>query len=561
MSFGGFGASPGDFVLLVQLARRTLRNCQQAGDEYAEIGLELRCLHSVLRTVRKLAEQPDSAILRQDRATTAQLTRCADGCKHVLDELDDMLAKYATLDGEGQPSVGKKMWQRFRFGSNIQELGVVRGKLITYTSTISILIDTMQSEALDRVETKIDDGFGEVRGEFERMRKEILKMATQARASNKNGSSLSLLSLSTYAGDEKEIWKAFRRELIEKGFRSRSLDKYGHVLQAYMLKLDQSGLLDNTQTQEPTSAEGTLWWTNRVFANTFVSLSRISEKVSAEERGTAMGVSLPPVVVVTPGPSPTGTKAETGSEDVDGLLETLRYKSTDMQDVPCPRKTSPARRKVAFATISISRRGGHGKGKAARSTKSILRQPTRRFPEDPNYLREGVALWEEAVGGKVPPSARITKLDRKDVDITAVHWLIPRCEKMEDHVVVFKTLEDADIAFFTDLTALFRDELTKRYTVEKMAQIAESNAEVFGGLLKLQHDSKIFLSKMDSKVLDDRLVDIVVKNSIRYLGKEIQGKEFKMPDNPQTRNHRIFQRYTDIETKSIDLIDVLFLRF
>ncbi|PMD18052.1 hypothetical protein NA56DRAFT_577694, partial [Hyaloscypha hepaticicola] len=146
MSFGGFGLSPGDFVLLVQLARRTLRNCQQAGDEYAEIASEVRCLYSVLRSVRKLAQGPDSTILRRDQ---------------------------------------------------------------------------------------------EVKGEFERMRHEIKNMATRARALDKNGSSLSLLSLSTYAGDEKEVWRAFRRELITKGFRSQSLDKYGHILQAYMLKLDQ----------------------------------------------------------------------------------------------------------------------------------------------------------------------------------------------------------------------------------------------------------------------------------------------------------------------------------
>jgi hypothetical protein len=141
MSFGGFGLSPGDFILLVQLARRTFRNCQQAGDEYAEIASEVRCLYSVLRTVRTLAERPDSSIVRQDQATTTQLISCADGCKHVLDGLDDMLAKYTTLNSEGQPSVGKKIWQRFRFGSKIEELGVIRGKLVTYTSTMSILID------------------------------------------------------------------------------------------------------------------------------------------------------------------------------------------------------------------------------------------------------------------------------------------------------------------------------------------------------------------------------------------------------------------------------------
>ena len=107
MSFGGFGLSLGDFALLAQHARNAFQNCQQPDDEYAEIALEVRCLHSVLRTVRALAERPDSPIKRQERTTRAQLTSCANGCKNVLNDLDYVLAKYTTLNGGGKPSVGK----------------------------------------------------------------------------------------------------------------------------------------------------------------------------------------------------------------------------------------------------------------------------------------------------------------------------------------------------------------------------------------------------------------------------------------------------------------------
>lgn len=70
---------------------------------------------------------------RQERTTRAQLTSCANGCKNVLDDLDYLLAKYTTLNGEGKPSVGKMVWQRFKFESKINELGVVRGNLIIYS--------------------------------------------------------------------------------------------------------------------------------------------------------------------------------------------------------------------------------------------------------------------------------------------------------------------------------------------------------------------------------------------------------------------------------------------
>jgi hypothetical protein len=51
-------------------------------------------------------------------------------------------------------------WRRSygKFGSKAEELGVIRGKLLTYTSAISVILDTMQIRAADRVESKIDEG-------------------------------------------------------------------------------------------------------------------------------------------------------------------------------------------------------------------------------------------------------------------------------------------------------------------------------------------------------------------------------------------------------------------
>jgi hypothetical protein len=137
-----------------------------------------------------------------------------------------ILAKYEGLKIDSHASPSKKIWQRFRFGSKTEELGVIRGKLITYTCTISILIDTLQIHAADRVEGKIDGGFAEIASQFEKIRKEIFQIASHARAEERRGATMSSLSLSTYAGDDKVVWQDFRRELLKKGFRSQSLEKY-----------------------------------------------------------------------------------------------------------------------------------------------------------------------------------------------------------------------------------------------------------------------------------------------------------------------------------------------
>ncbi|KAG4432754.1 hypothetical protein IFR05_011759 [Cadophora sp. M221] len=63
--------------------------------------------------------------------------------------------------------------------------------------------------------------------------------------------------------DDKVVWQDFRRQLQQKGYGSQSLAKHKHVLVAYMLKLDESGLLDidqgeQTETRRPTHSTETL---------------------------------------------------------------------------------------------------------------------------------------------------------------------------------------------------------------------------------------------------------------------------------------------------------------
>jgi hypothetical protein len=263
-----FGFSPSDFVLLVQLAHKTFRNCQIAGPEYVEISREVRSLHSVLRTLRTEAQRPDSIIFKQGSAPKTELLEAVNGCKDVLDKLDSALAKYERLDIGSNARPERKIWQRLRFGSKIEELSVIRGKLIVYTSTISVLLDTIHLNAADRIETKVESGFKKISGQFEKMRKEIYKIASHARSSDRSSSTLSLLSLSTHEGDNKDVWQDFRRELIRRGFKSGSLDRHRYVLQAYMLKLDQSGLLDQGLPAGSGELDSSPRCTRQVYINT-----------------------------------------------------------------------------------------------------------------------------------------------------------------------------------------------------------------------------------------------------------------------------------------------------
>jgi hypothetical protein len=73
-------------------------------------------------------------------------------------------------------------------------------------------------------------------GGFEDLKRAILSMAVKARAEQRGGSSLSLISLSMYVGDDMSDESLDENSFCS--FRSKSLDRRKGLLQAYMLKLD-----------------------------------------------------------------------------------------------------------------------------------------------------------------------------------------------------------------------------------------------------------------------------------------------------------------------------------
>jgi len=281
-----FGTSVGDIVSLIQLAHRNYRNCKQAGGEYLEIAREVRSLHSVLKSLHNEAENKDSLLFQKDTPSKSQLSGTIEGCKGILEGIDALLVKYHGLAPDTtETSKSKKLWHRMRFGAELDELGKFRWKIITYTSTLAVLLDSVHLKATDRVEKiagrvegRVESGFAEVLDRlegFEDMRRAVLYIATRARSSQRYNAMESVLSLSTYADDDKEVWRQFRSQLISLGFRSDSLDRHMEVLKAYMMRLDQTGVLDDAVARTSTSHQP--WCRNASFRMTNLSLLGIIE--------------------------------------------------------------------------------------------------------------------------------------------------------------------------------------------------------------------------------------------------------------------------------------------
>lgn len=209
-----FGASPSDIIIVVSFARRLYRQCRNAGGEYLEISREVRGLHTVLRHLKYEVEAPESA-LNRDRALYArELAPVIGDCDYTLQQLDDLMQKYGKL--AGREGGAGRLWEKIRFGSaEMDELGNIRMKLINHKTTITMLLDTIQLHESNRMSTVLENQNGQLDMILDKVD------AIAARMGQGTGS-----IMTTYDDDDKEVWKQFRRELVQEGFSSDVLQQH-----------------------------------------------------------------------------------------------------------------------------------------------------------------------------------------------------------------------------------------------------------------------------------------------------------------------------------------------
>lgn len=200
-----FGFSVRDSILLIDVARTQYNNCIAAGAEYHDLARDVKTLHSVLELLHDESLKASSPLLRGDRAFATQLAPAINGCENILEDLQTLLAKYEGLSGNKPVNPTSKLWHKIRFGSKIQALGEVRGKITFYTTTIAVLLDTMQLRATGRLEDKLDATSTAMIDGFQSIKLAMVEEALKAKSGSRCQSTASLLSMSTYNGDDKEV--------------------------------------------------------------------------------------------------------------------------------------------------------------------------------------------------------------------------------------------------------------------------------------------------------------------------------------------------------------------
>lgn len=152
-----------------------------------------------------------------------ELQSIVTGCKKVLNTAEGVLVKYDKLGKEAK--YGPKLWQQIRFGNGeLHDMAEIKAKIVYYTSAISLFLNMVAIGSMGRVEKQMNDA-GE---ELQEIRIAVNGITAYLAAKTNYESSV----LTTYADDEKAVWKASRRELLAEGFSSWTVRKHKGLIKA-----------------------------------------------------------------------------------------------------------------------------------------------------------------------------------------------------------------------------------------------------------------------------------------------------------------------------------------
>ena len=234
-----FGFSISDAIAVTQLAWSLVQKTKEACGEHDEFSHQALSLHIVLQRLEQEIRNPVSLLNKDSQGTKKEVSVIITGCEKELKLLDKVLEKYNALSGRNRS--GRKLWLRVRFGNGeIADMRDIRAKITYYTAALSLLLNIISLGYTGRVEQQMNNAGVELR----EIKSAVNFITAQKLASSHEGS-----VLTTYADDEKAVWKEFRRELIADGFNSDVISRHKLVIKAYVSELAERGLLDEQMGQ------------------------------------------------------------------------------------------------------------------------------------------------------------------------------------------------------------------------------------------------------------------------------------------------------------------------
>lgn len=242
MSYG-FGYSISDVIAFGEFVYKVVKNSRKACGEHDELTSEVSAFHVALKHLETEIKRPASPLTHPHGTDHGLvLTDLVHDSRKLLENLDNILVKYNALS-EPERSV-KKIEKMIRFGNGeMADLGEYRAKLASFKETMSLHLQLAAAGTMGRVERQMIDA-GCV----------LKEIKTAVDGITKSRSTYEGSILTTYAGDDKAVWRGFRRDLIGGGFLSADVEKYKPLIKAFVQKLGDRRLPDDEQMTGPQEA-------------------------------------------------------------------------------------------------------------------------------------------------------------------------------------------------------------------------------------------------------------------------------------------------------------------
>lgn len=201
-----------------------------------------------MRNLKDEIEDPASILNRENSNSAKELVPIIGNCDATLQQLDGLLQKYCNINGE--PGLAR-LWDRMRFGTTeMEELAEIRMKLMNHKTTITVFTDAVQLKETGRLATQINKHGGHLETHGSQLQSILDKVdGIAVRMGQQAGS-----RMTAYDNDDTDVWRQFRRELIDSGISSELLIKYKDVLRQHIRVLEERGVLDEMPPDSATSA-------------------------------------------------------------------------------------------------------------------------------------------------------------------------------------------------------------------------------------------------------------------------------------------------------------------
>ncbi|PVH84539.1 ankyrin [Cadophora sp. DSE1049] len=207
MSFG-FGV--GDFIAVGKLAWSVYKSCKEAPESFNNISAEVLSLHAVLKEVEEaLSEEPLTDSKQRSLATISN------GCQSVLQDLQALVVKYESLGSQS-----RRTWDRMRWGSN--DIAELRARLTSNTMMLTTFLMTSQLV----IERKLN------------------KLVQEFQEGKHEGSVITVATVESLAPNERQTWRAIRKELENIGISVMAFDANRSFIMDWFQTAVQSGLFE-----------------------------------------------------------------------------------------------------------------------------------------------------------------------------------------------------------------------------------------------------------------------------------------------------------------------------